>query len=90
MPKVNWKTNIINGDKQANMGGLILECNGADRKIPRTCRKGSASLRDAAYRDGPPRKSPEKAMEDAMKLGREIVEEYSVALEKIKEKIGIK
>ncbi len=92
MKKINWITRK-HGDREAVIGGMVLECVSRNwRSTPRDWR-GSASLfkglpNRGVLKIGQVRKSPEKAMEDAIRLGREIMEDYSVALAKIAKRLG--
>lgn len=87
MKKINWKTKK-NGDRKVFIGAMLLECESLGGKVSPTGWMGSVSLLRGGIKVGPIRKSPEKAMEDAVELGREMMEDYSVALAKISKRLG--
>ncbi len=89
MNKIKWKLYRPTGDMTAQIGNVYLDClryqksNSVEYLFSPHCRAGVTIRRIAhTQRFGPWRKSMARAKEDAVRIARELLEDYRVAVDR--------
>lgn len=83
MKKIKWKRYGPTGDMSAQVGSVYLNCWQFKKAKTVDCRATVSICRiSSTKRYGPLRKSMAKAKEDAVRLARELMEDYQMAVDK--------